>query len=397
MEKIVLISLDLLGNESAATISNIENFMDKVTSNGAGILYFSRDYKKVNELQGKYRFWKDKYKGLVVFGVRNKILENIKKMENKDKSSIVIIGTKDLHFQDAVNNKFLFITPTWMHCEEKAKKYGIKVNSLMQLEQLINTLVNQNTWYSSLQLPDGTKVISLSDARSYPKYAHTVEEREIVNLFRSILKDGKTNMYEIYLYHFLAAMSNDSELFRDINDWACFPPSTSYNIVNCEMYKFKEVVRTMMKGMTPRNDFYKAEPNIFIRHTTSKKSHYTDRSERIAQGCTKHFDTICINPGYTGKLKGRNVCVFDDYLTHGNSFECARNLLRREGVKNIIFVTLGRFPNPYLYQEYQITGNIHMPGYTYSLINKQVVTEFAIREGAKKEVENLYNIFNLDK
>lgn len=402
MEKIILLSIDLLENihlvpEKGNPITVIDNFVKNITDENCGIIFYSSKQNRVEEFENRYSFLQHKYPKQVVFKLRVNIQKWIKRLNEARKSGIIVIGTQELHFRDAVNDKLLFITPTWLPCHEQAQKYGIKVHSLSQIEQLVNTLVNQKTWYSTIELPDGTKVISLSDARSYPKYAKTVEEREIVNLFRSILKDGTTTMYEVYLYHFLAAMNNNKELFYDINDWGCFPTSKSDSIEQCEMYKFKEVVRNMMKGGTPRNDLYKAYPNILLRHTTNNKSRTKDYSDRINEGCTTHFDTVCINPAYIKKLKGRNVCIFDDYLTHGNSFECARNLLRSAGVNKLVFVTLGRFPYPYQYQEYMLTGDIYGDEYTYRLKGRSVMNTFKVDSRAKKEVENLYNIFNIDK
>lgn len=388
MKKNILVSIDLIDYfESNSRSDLVKKLVDKIHSFNCNVAFFSRDYKRVN-------FFKIKYPG-ITFLTRKNIQDTFSTITNEKKSSFVIVGNKDAHFQDAVNAKLLFIVPTFLNYENKAYTYGIKVNTLKQLVQFIETLSNQNSWYSTIKLPDETQVISLSDGRSYPKYAKTVEEREIVKLFRAILKDKKTNMYEVYLYHFLAAISNRRDQFFDVNDWACFPSSSSGNITSNEMYKFKEVVRCMMKGGTPRNSAYTSYPNLFVRYKDNIKTHSLSSYERTQIGATTHFDTIHINPAYRDKLKGRKVCVFDDYLTHGNSFEAARNLLRKAGVSNIIFVTLGRFPYDYMFQEYSISGDIYTPNYTYKLESKSFEHNFTINVHAKQEVENLYNIFDL--
>lgn len=285
-----------------------------------------------------------------------------------------------------------------MSKEEKPKKYGIKVDSPEQLYQFIKTINNQNTWYSQLEIDEKTSMISLADARTFDKFINSTKEKEVLNKFKDILKHGSRNYYEMFLYHFLSSISNSYEMFYDINIWGCFP-SSSGELYKNEMFYFKEKVRELMGGQPLRSEPYKKHPNILVRHTPTTKSHEEKNpNNRIREGAKKHFDSMCLHPSYKGKIKNKNICIFDDYLTHGNSFEAARNLLRAEGANRIIFVSLGRFTRPYQYQEYSFSGDIYSKKYSYELINKKELSnEFIIDYKSKSEVENLYNIFNINK
>ena len=64
-------------------------------------------------------------------------------------------------------------------------------------------------------------------------------------------------------------------------------------------------------------------------------------------GAQDEFETLCINSDYKRRIerlkkeKRFNVIIFDDYMTHGNSFNAVRNLLENLGANKIIFVSLG--------------------------------------------------------
>lgn len=386
MKKILIMSVDFLDftNES-----DVLDFLSYFNNLDCKILFYSRDTERLKP----YNNLKDKFKN-VYFRTRSFTKELVSK---RDSSEFVIIGTKNQDFQMAVNQKILLVTPLWYSAlEDKASKYGIPASSLIQLKTFIDTVYNQNCWYSSYEIDDSTYLFSLSDARS--KYcSKSKEEKKIIELFHNILKDGKVSNYETYFYHFLSSMSNNSSLFNDINIWGIFP-SSSGDLNNNEMFKFKEKVRYFMNGRVPyKNPDFIKYPNILIRHTPTSQSHFDKESDRLTYGATKHFKSICLNPAYKNKLKDKNVCIFDDYLTHGNSFECARNLLKSAGVSKIIFVTLGTFKKDYQLQNYNLSGDIFSHNYTFSLLDKPTVssTLFTINDTAKDEVENLHYIFNL--
>ena len=155
-------------------------------------------------------------------------------------------------------------------------------------------------------------------------------------------------------------MANNEE-FKGIQDWSIFPSSGTD--LNKDMWEFKERTIWLKDGR-------KSEP-IFIRHTATYKSH-EHKSTRLP--CDRYFDTIKLNDKYKGKLNGRVVCVLDDYLTNGTSFEIARNLLLKSGVTKIFFVSLvsyykTRECNHYFRQDEDIKGDVYSSkGYTYKKI-----------------------------
>jgi len=131
---------------------------------------------------------------------------------------------------------------------------------------------------------------------------------------------------------------------------------------------------------------------IFIRHTATKKSRSDSRDDRQKNDyCLKHFQSIRVNDKYKGKLKGRVVCVFDDYLNHGNTFEALRNLLIKCKVKKIIFVSIGKFKrnyeSQYIQKSFSIEGDVYSENYTaeFNTVAQHNVTF----DNAARSLENL--------
>ena len=159
----------------------------------------------------------------------------------------------------------------------------------------------------------------------------------------------------------LIAIAHDPE-FKDVQDWAV-APSSSTNLPQF-MEELKEHVRYMMCG--------RSGEAIFLRHEATKKSRFDDRNYRESdEYCLKHFQSIRISENYNKKLEKRVVCVFDDYLTHGNTFETLRNLLVKCQVSKIILVSIGKFKRNdeevYKQKSFSISGDVSKKDYKVEL------------------------------
>lgn len=398
MQRIFLISLDFFEtiniNDEALDFTDLIEFLLEVSESNL-IAAYSRDTNRLKRVQGNFPIESDRLK----FGSREGVRSLIKEYKPHPDTSFIVVGKKNKDFELAVNNKLILITPTWLESiENKPNQYGVKVDNTKEFKAFIETLVNQNNWYSKLTLPDETIVLSLADARTYEYFIKSNEEKQVLDEFKRILKGGERDYYEMFLYHFLSSISNNNSLFKDINYWGFFPSSDN-KIESNPMFHFKEKIRQIMKGQPLHKDEdYRKYKNLLVRHTPTYKSHDEKNTpKRIKLGSSNHFETIRLVQGYKGKLRNKNICIFDDYLTHGSSFECARNLLRNEGVNKLIFVSLGRYVSHYQYQEYRLSGNVYSDSYDYELVDRSEIFkhQFEINEHAKHEVENLHKIFNL--
>jgi len=344
----------------------------QLTNSGDFIVFMSRTYEK---LQLAKSFFKDatKYK----FPYRKDAKEFVEKNPG---GYFIVLGINEQDLYLAANNRQLLINPIWTEVKTiEVEKYGIKISRPDLLVKFIEIIKNQSSWYYNVDLDDKTHVLSLYSANTY-RGSHTPEEKVLIAGFQSLLKNGDKGYYEVLLYHFLAGIANNDD-FREVQDWAIFPSSGTE--LNDDMIQFKERARIVMNGRKPAP--------LFIRHTPTTKSHYMGKAERIP--CNRHFDTIKLNDIYKGKLKGRTICVLDDFLTNGTSFETARNLLLTQNVKKIIFVSVGRFGSNYVKQDYKITGDVFNHGYNYKLI-KSAHVEGSIDNGAIDDINSLYDIIS---
>ncbi|UYZ36813.1 phosphoribosyltransferase [Clostridium beijerinckii] len=373
MKKIIIFSTDVYCDLEDLEKKRFRDLLNELINEGHRIIFTSRDIRKKEQLtdiniDNKKIYFKD----------RDSVKNTIKINEGKSQYFIVV-GNREQDLFMAATNKLFFAVPRWCKSyDDKVLKYGIGVVKVESLKKLINVIDNQNSWYYRLDLDKQTTVLSLTSANTLGN--HSTEELEMVNGFRKYLKDGEKPMAIILLCHFLASISNNPE-FREIKDWAIMPSSGTE--LNKDMLLFKEKARELMNGK-------KKEP-IFIRHTATFKSH-DPKNAAYRLPCDRHFDTIVLNDKYKGKLKGRTVCVFDDYLTNGTTFETARNLLKKEGVKKVFFVSLGKFGKKYIKQDYMLNGNLYNKGYSYEFIDRN--DEYGkIDSSAIVEIENLHNIF----
>ena len=417
MQKLIFCNLDMLKYEpdredyekSVFFDFDIDRFREKRAR-------FMREFKELSEESGNRVFFYSRKRDLLIdfsdafhkhgytnfqFRDRYTIEEVVK--SNKDKNNyFVFIGGKNVDFQLAVNTRSLYIVPTWLPLEDKARRYGIHVNTVKQLRKFIQTLNNQNVWYSKLKIDDISTAYSLVDAR-YGKYADTAEEKVMVLNFQRLLKDHQSlNYRKILLYHFLAGMTSNMD-FDDIELFGMLPSSNCD--VNEYVFDFMTQVRLLKGKQLPRRyqaDIPLAATNLLIRHTSKNQNHNggRERQARIDLGAKDEFRTLIINPDYKKRIEklkseGRfNVCIFDDYMTHGNSFNAVRNLLEKLGANKIIFVSIGIFRSTFQRRDYTITGDVFGPDYTYELETYCPLNNYEINSNAKKEVADLYEILN---
>lgn len=180
----------------------------------------------------------------------------------------------------------------------------------------------------------------------------------------------------------LKAIAHDPD-FKEVKDWAV-APSSSTNPPQV-MEDLKDQVRYMMNGK-------KCEA-IFSRHTKTTKSRKDAKEERQKDEYgQKHFNSILVSDKYRGKLKDRVVCVFDDYLTQGHTFEALRNLLVECKVKKIIFVSIGKFASKhektYRQRSFSISGDVYKGDYTAKFVSA-VDHKVQFNDDAQRSLQHL--------
>lgn len=310
------------------------------------------------------------------FRLSKKFIEGNKKISNKD---FIMIGSVEEDIRIVANNKIVLFNPTWLQVDEKIAKYGFRIESIDKLIRCIDILNLENQFMFDTKIDEKTTLIALCDAREY--YAVT-DELEMLKTYKGVLKfNEEPYQYAVY-FHYICNLLNDNR-FKDVDYWMAVPSSSGSN----KNYVYEMITNTRYL----MND--RKKEDLFIRYKPAQKSTYMRSDERISLGCTRHFDTIHLNPKYKGKLKGKKICIIDDYVTNGTSFETIRNLLENEGVKEIILLAIGSFKKPYIRERYKIEGNVYEKDFNYELIDIKTIRIVA-NDYAKQTIKNIYSIIS---
>jgi hypoxanthine phosphoribosyltransferase len=86
--------------------------------------------------------------------------------------------------------------------------------------------------------------------------------------------------------------------------------------------------------------------SLIIRHTTASKSAYA-RTRGSSPTIGNQTKTVLLDPQYRDRIRGKSLLVVDDFVTEGNSLECARNLLLNAGAAEVFGVAIGKYGSGY--------------------------------------------------
>lgn len=378
MKKNVVFTRLTVFNNQFEMYDGIENLFKNLNEEGHNIIVIS--HKKESLVKMKAIF-KDTFDFKVICGFRKNVRENVNEGNAKD---FIIVGSSDDDLILAANKKILIINPGWSEIQDdKPRRYGITLEKPIQLFEAIRLIANQNRWYFDLEVDGKTRVLSLTSANTL-NWDVVATEKEILEGFQNLLKSGDRKYFNTLYFHLISGVMQSSEL-RGVDIWGTFPSSSG--TINGELEELKERCR-YLTGKRMK------EP-LFIRHTAVNKSHKTAPAKRIREGCKKHFDSVLLNPYYSNRIKGKVVCVLDDYVTNGISFETARNLLVKAGADKVILLALGRFKRGkqgvYQNENYDIKGDITDKGYQYHLTSRENLVG-SYDDGAREEVNCIYEI-----
>jgi len=371
LNKTIVFPTATLKNKDNVIYDGVRELLHQFNNDGDKIIIMSHERSKITDLINEFDF--------VEFCYRRQVRELIKE---DNSGTYIIVGSNDDDLRIAASTKSVLLTPEWSDVQDKLPlQYGLVIPSPEALYKVIQIIKNQKVWFYELDIDDSAKVYTLTSANT--KGDITTSEKEIVEGFRSLLKFGNKRYFKVLQLHFLASIIHNP-IFKEVDIWSIMPSSGTE--INEDLWALKERARILMGKRL-------SDP-LFLRHTGIRKSHsFTNNDDRLY--CSRQFPSININPEYQKKLKGKVICIIDDYLTNGTSFETLRNLLMAAGVKKVIFVSLGRFKRgwgiEYYKQDYALTGSVFTPNYSFRLIKEEDIAG-TYNTQAREEIKNLYKI-----
>ncbi|MFB2515531.1 phosphoribosyltransferase [Lysinibacillus sp. OTC-L20] len=370
MSKTIVFPTATLKDRNNKLYDGIKELVNKLHEDGDKIIIMSHDHSKILDIKEEFDF--------VEVAYRWKVREL---MKGDDIGEFILVGSNEDDLRITASTKSALIVPKWSDTQEIDKKYGVRVPSPQSLIKVLEIIKNQKEWFYELDIDENAKVYALTSANS--KGSITQSEKEIVEGFRDALKNGKKKYFKVLQLHFLASLIHNP-IFKEVDIWSIMPSSGTG--VNEDIWALKERARLLMGK--------KLSDPLFIRHTAIQKSHYI-QNQKDRLYCDRHFLSININPDYRKKIKGKVVCILDDYLTNGTSFETLKNLLMKAGAKKVIFVSLGRFRRSsgieYFKQDYKLSGDVFDTDYIFELIDKEDIYG-KYNEQAREEIKALYDI-----
>ena len=380
MAKAVVLTRLTVFDEEYNMYKGIKKLFRRLNEEGHPILVITHSSESIRKM---ISIFKDTFDFNVICDYRKTIKENV---NESNAGNFILVGSSDDDLHLAANKRMLIINPGWsIKQDEKPARYGITLEKPKQLFEAVSLIDNQSRWYYELDVDQNTKVLALTSANTL-NYDVAATEKEILKGFEQLLKDGDRKYFNTLYFHLISGVMK-SPLLRSIDVWGIFPSST--NEINNEIEELKERCR-YLTGKRMK------EP-LFIRHINVDKSRKTPHHTRLQIGCVKHFESIILNPYYSKRLKGKVVCVIDDYITNGISFETARNLLLKAGASKVILVALGRYKKGaygvYQHEVYDLNGFITEPSYLYNLKTRQDLTG-SYDDQARDEVRKIYEILN---
>lgn len=377
MNKTIIFARSSVINDKGELYQGVEELLRDFNKQGDEVIIMSHNKGQISPLKETFDF--------IILAYRHQIRDYLK--DNSSES--ILIGSNDDDLRIAASRKTALFVPMWADTQDDLpNQYGLKVQNPKMLFKILQIIKNQQSWFYELHVDEITTVYSLTSANSYGRNI-TKTEKEIVEGFNKLLKKGNKKYFRVLQYHFLAFLVHQEE-FKKVDIWGMMPSSKGE--YNEDLLSLKERARVLMGK--------KHKKQILVRHTKIEKSQHI-KNNLVRLPCDRHFESMNLNPNYKGKLKNKVVCIIDDYSTNGTSFETVRNLLEKEKVKKIIFLSLGKFKRntgiDYYKQDYLIEGDVYSNSYEYTLTEEENI-EGHYNEQAREDIKNLYNIiFNKEK
>ncbi|EHC2216166.1 phosphoribosyltransferase [Listeria monocytogenes] len=278
-------------------------------------------------------------------------------IELKQKGTLIaVIGFVDEDAIFAFNCRLPLFNPEKLlslgsNTSEKVKKYGLPITRFQNVIDCFRAFDIHEGNYFEMHIDDQYSVISLNNANTHYQ---PVEEARIKEIFEANLKGNEFSRDQrillILLFHLINEVTSNS-YYQDVDYWGTFPSSKPDNTETSISF-LKEAVRVIVNG-GPRTG-----PEILIRHTAMKSKH-TSGLSRLQQKCNTDFDTLEINDSLVNRIKGKVICIIDDYITNGYSAESAKHLLLSAGAKKVIFLSIGKFGSKYFLTNYDLDETNH--------------------------------------
>jgi Phosphoribosyl transferase domain len=250
---------------------------------------------------------------------------------------LVWLGDSDLDMRSAVQRRVVYFHARW---GDEPHKYGIRVDQPEHFAFIVlECFAKSHPWWWLLNTQDNhgrpVSVWALVDGNGAGSNA-------LKQLLLATFKDdvgpqlGPFAFRELATWHLLGSLY-DAGVPDRVDVWTGYPGHRGS--LNESLVPFGRLAALEFRDSYLRD--------IFVRHHPAEHSRHA-RTSRQDRGLENQLETIHLNPSHRERIVGKRVIVVDDFITAGNSMECARNLLLAGGAAEVTIVGIGKYGTRYM-------------------------------------------------
>lgn len=265
---------------------------------------------------------------------------------------VAIVGVVQEDAIFAFQSKIPLFNPSSLgfDVDTKIDQYGLPIACLQDIIDCYKAFEIHQDNYFRMDFADDFTVVSLNNANTLYR---PLEEARIKEIFKANLKgDIQSRNHKILLlllFHLVNEVTTNV-FYEEVDYWGTFPSSNPANTLTSISF-LKESVRCIVGG-GPRKG-----AELFLRIKEKPPKHLSGTKKYSDKG-KEDFETLIVNPQHYSKIKGKVICIIDDYITTGYSSEVAKTLLFAAGARKVIFLSIGKFGKKYFSTNYDIQGNV---------------------------------------
>lgn len=374
---IILSKLTLFSSNNQLDMSKLY-IVDKFIDDGIQVAILAG----VNTIRILRNELPEPYNEKIKFFDRNSRLLKDKIREARKKDFLIsILGAVDQDAIFAFNCKIpLFNSQIMLQndlvVDTKVSSYGLPISNFQDIIDCYKAFDINKDNYFRFDENERFSVVSINNANTMGSN-RAMEEIRIKRIFETNLKADNESYNKKILLFLLFQLINkvlSDRMFDSVDFWGTFPSSRVGNTETSASF-LKEAVRVIVGGMPIKSRGI--VPEILIRHNDMQSKH--TNNNRLSYKCNKDFETLILNPLLRDKIRGKCVCIIDDYITNGYSAEAAKHILFQAGVEKVIFLSMGKFGKKYFETNYQLSGDVSNPNYNYAFVNEQELSGYSYR------------------
>jgi hypothetical protein len=274
---------------------------------------------------------------------------------------LLMIGDDARDWRSAINSATIYIHAKW------AGPLPDGVTALTTDEPegvwrfITHYLLTPPRWEYALDMPElklhirsllGSNV-TLPATKTSPEPSKTSFSLQDIFTYKSKAYVGSNSAKDVLMLHAITSLYLEG--FISPRSYFAIYPSSTPNKTNPLLAEFLKPVAKIFHGYFKENLLFRAKQAV---DSSMEKAAARRERRRPNIPDTNQTNTVHVHPDYRGKLSDRSVIVFDDFTTSGGSLEWARNLLYAAGAREVILLTIGKYPLDHTLHEVKMGARI---------------------------------------